>query len=27
MICVAAKNNLTTNEMNMEDIRLSSVIS
>jgi N6-L-threonylcarbamoyladenine synthase len=27
MICVAAKNNLTTNEMNTDDIRLSSIIS
>ena len=27
MICVAAKNNLITNDLGLEDIRLSSVIS
>ena len=27
MICVAAKNNLITNELGLDDIRLSSVIS
>ena len=27
MICIAAKNNLITNDLGLEDIRLSSIIS
>jgi len=27
MICIAAKNNLITNDLGLEDIRLSSIIT